>query len=157
VLFECLTGRPAFVGKDPIDALAKILLGGAPRCGKIREDVPPALDAIVARMLAKDAAQRPADGAEVLAEVDALDGAATAPEPIAPRVTADLDAPRPIAPPRSLSRAEKRLVSVIAASAEAVAGALAARIAPFGGRLERLADGSVAIALHVRGAATDLA
>jgi tetratricopeptide (TPR) repeat protein len=72
VLFECLTGRPAFVGHDIMALLTKILFEEAPRVIDLVPELPPELDALVARMLAKDRASRPADGAAVLAELRAL-------------------------------------------------------------------------------------
>jgi hypothetical protein len=66
VLFECLTGQPAFTGEHLMAVLAKILLEDAPRVAEIRDDVPAALDDLVARMLCKDPGGRPADGRAVL-------------------------------------------------------------------------------------------
>jgi hypothetical protein len=45
--------------------LAKILLEDAPRVSEIRPDVPAFLDLLVSRMVDKDPAKRPADGAEL--------------------------------------------------------------------------------------------
>jgi ATP/maltotriose-dependent transcriptional regulator MalT len=72
VFFECLTGRPAFVGHDVMALLTKILFEEAPRVIDLVPEMPPELDALVARMLAKDRASRPADGAVVLAELAAF-------------------------------------------------------------------------------------
>src|SRR5579871_1187809 len=51
VLFECLTGRAAFVGEHVMALLAKILLEEAPRVSELRADVAPELDRLVARMM----------------------------------------------------------------------------------------------------------
>ncbi len=67
VLFECLTGQPPFVGDHPIAVLSKVLFDEAPRVSERRHDVPAALDELVARMLSKSPAERPADGAAVAA------------------------------------------------------------------------------------------
>lgn len=40
VLFECLTGRPAFVGDHPMAILAKILFEEAPRVSELRAEHP---------------------------------------------------------------------------------------------------------------------
>src|SRR6185437_12444202 len=69
VLFECLAGAPLFVGDDALALLAKIVIEDVPRIGERRADVPPALDDLLARMLQKDAALRPRDGAAVAAEL----------------------------------------------------------------------------------------
>jgi tetratricopeptide (TPR) repeat protein len=65
VLYLCLTGRNAFLGKDEMAVLAKILLDDPPPAHRVRLETPPALSKLIARMLAKDAAARPADGAQV--------------------------------------------------------------------------------------------
>lgn len=70
VLFECLTGRSAFVGEHVVAVLAKVLLEPAPRVRSIRRDVPAALDELVANMLEKEPARRPADVVRALEELD---------------------------------------------------------------------------------------
>jgi tetratricopeptide (TPR) repeat protein len=72
VLFECLAGAPLFVGDDALALLAKVVIEEVPRAGERRADVPPALDDLLARMLQKDAALRPRDGAAVAAELAAI-------------------------------------------------------------------------------------
>ncbi|WP_170319866.1 protein kinase domain-containing protein [Polyangium spumosum] len=77
LLFECLTGKPAFEGEGVMAILARLLLEDAPRVRSIRPEVPRALDSLVARMLSRVAEARPADGAEVLRAlegIDAVDG-----------------------------------------------------------------------------------
>ena len=59
VLFECLTGRRAFEGVHVMALLAQLLLGDVPRVRETLPGVPRALDDLVARMLARDAADRP--------------------------------------------------------------------------------------------------
>ena len=87
VLFECLTGRAAFWGENQMAVALKILIENPPRLREIVE-VPEVLDDLVARMLAKDVARRPADGdgltkeitttlARVLADSGAWRGAPT--------------------------------------------------------------------------------
>lgn len=73
VLFECLTGRPAFTAEHMMATLSRILFESTPRVSTVRSDVPPALDMLVASMLAKDPAARPRDGAHVVAALDAID------------------------------------------------------------------------------------
>jgi tetratricopeptide (TPR) repeat protein/predicted Ser/Thr protein kinase len=72
VLFKCLTGRPAFAGDDEVAMLAKMVSEAPPRIRELREDVPAALDELLARMLARDRRERPADGGIVAAELAAL-------------------------------------------------------------------------------------
>jgi tetratricopeptide (TPR) repeat protein len=164
VLYECLTGRPAFAGDHLVAILAKILLEEVPRPSEDCPGVPEALDALLARMLAKAPDERPANGAEVERALLALPLEAASPAPRRER-------------PAALTEGEQRLVSVVvvatpqagdrasAAHAETVPAAASdaentgAREAceRHGARLEKLADGSfVALVLGV-GAATDQA
>jgi len=62
VLFQCVTGAPAFDGDSAIAIVAKILFGETPRVSGLWPEVPPDLDALIAQMLAKEPAQRPSDG-----------------------------------------------------------------------------------------------
>jgi hypothetical protein len=66
VAFECLTGRPAFTGKNAVAVLAKVLRDEAPRLRDVLPSVPDALDSLVAAMLSKEPERRPRDGARVL-------------------------------------------------------------------------------------------
>ena len=71
VLFECLTGRPAFEGANPMAVLAKLLIQESPRLADLRPEIPE-LDVIVGRMLAKSPADRPQTILDVAAELDRL-------------------------------------------------------------------------------------
>src|SRR6185437_4289248 len=73
VLFDCLTGRPAFEGMTPMSVLAKIVLQETPRVRDVRPDLPEPLDALVARMMAKAPGDRPADTEALIRELDSLD------------------------------------------------------------------------------------
>jgi len=72
LLYLCLTGRQAFVGHDEMAVLAKILLEEPPLVNRLRREVPAPLAELVARMMAKDVAARPADGRAVAAELAAV-------------------------------------------------------------------------------------
>jgi tetratricopeptide (TPR) repeat protein len=73
VLYECLTGEPAFSGEHLMVVLAKIILGQTPRVRSVRRNVPGALDDLVACMLAKDPGHRPRDGKEVARAIRAIE------------------------------------------------------------------------------------
>jgi predicted ATPase/predicted Ser/Thr protein kinase len=176
VLFEALAGRPAFQAEHPMAVLAKILLEEAPRLGEVVPAAPPPLEALIARMLAKDAAARPEDGDAVAAALAALG-------PLD-----DTHAPPSIVAPPSITVGERRLLSVllvkrapdptaahdtVAAWAPTMAGAEAISVAAtldggpiarasaiaasFGGSLSPLAGGGVVVTLGGSGVATDLA
>ena len=72
IIFEALTGAALFQGKTFQAVATKILFGVAPRVRERCPHVPAALDDLVARMLAKDPALRPRDGAALAAELAAL-------------------------------------------------------------------------------------
>jgi len=155
LLFECLVGRPAFDGQHAVAVLAKILFEDPPRLEEL--GIPRNVSRLVEAMLSKDPQRRPRDGHGVIGFLETTSAA-----PLA----RDVDrSPR-------LSPGEQRLVSVIlvasAEKADAAAptlssnaehGALAACrdvVAPYGARLEALADGSVVVLLEAQ-SATDLA
>jgi hypothetical protein len=108
-------------------------------------DVPDSLDALVAQMLAKDPALRPGDGdgaglAAALAALGPLEN--TAPAASRPRASRA----------RATTRGERRLLAVVvlgpAAHVDALPeDALDRAVAPHGGRLEQLADGSTVVVL----------
>jgi len=161
VLFECLTGRPAFSGEHVFAILAKILLEEAPRVADLRPEVPPAIDELVVRMIAKDARDRPRDAAEI---VELLE-----------RARADSEGGAAVArPARGLGTGERRMLCVLLAAddvplldgkgdtmADTVRiganRALDAAVRAHGGQLERLAMGHVVVTLSGAGSATDLA
>jgi eukaryotic-like serine/threonine-protein kinase len=159
LLFECLAGQPAFHGEHPVAVLAKIVHDDPPRLSTIRDDVPGALDGLLARAMAKCAVDRPADAA-------AFDRALAMIERGAAHGLVSASAPR-------LTENEQRRLYVIVAatrqSSETVehgatrplgdVDALRRRLqgdaARLGAKLELLADGSVVATLTGNGTATD--
>jgi serine/threonine protein kinase len=107
VLFECLTGRPPFMAEHVVAILTKVLFDKLPRPSDLRPDLPPAMDALVARLTAKDRSRRPADGAAAAEAIRALGS---------PGADADL-AQTVAAPTSGLTGLERRLVSVVLAGA----------------------------------------
>src|SRR5215510_395812 len=145
VLFQCLTGVPPFDGDTTAAVLAKILFGAAPRVSERWSEVPESLDALVAQMLAKEPALRPSDGANLAAALGAL-GPLVHTAPMAPRERT--------ASPRASASGERRLLAVVMLGSTAQDGGLAEdplrhALAPYGGRLEQLADGSTVVMLDV--------
>jgi serine/threonine protein kinase/tetratricopeptide (TPR) repeat protein len=162
VLFECLTGRPPFVGEHVMAILAKVLFEEAPHVHALREGVPPALGDLIARLLAKDPAARPADASAVAAELAAI---TIKDEPSSSREQS--------AVARSVrSTGERRLVSIILA-APAAEGDTAAEetlsveevtapferlrslMGPLASQMERLSDGAVMVTFAGKNMATD--
>ena len=60
VLYECLTGKPPISAETPYQLVAKLIEDIPARVATVNVDVPPALDALIAELLAKEPAGRPA-------------------------------------------------------------------------------------------------
>ncbi len=184
VLFECLTGVIAFEGTHPMAVLAKLLLQEAPRVRDHRPDVPEALDDLVARMMAKDPANRPSNATEIVQELarflEAGGLTALPRRSVPPNGGASTDkvvydsAARPTArsakdeeTPASLTMSEKRLVSVVLAgdpdADESRPGPrlpiddLRKAVASLGGQVNLLAGDSLIVTLWGPGSAVDRA
>lgn len=112
VLFECLTGRPAFTAEHLMATLSRILFEETPRVKTLRSDVPPALDMLVSSMLAKDANARPRDGSRVVAALEAIDSL--------PEDSSTLERTTPIVRTRqSITANEQQLLCVVLATSTA--------------------------------------
>ncbi len=173
ILFECLTGTPAFSGAHAVAILAKLLVEDAPRVRAVKKDVPAALDALVARMLERSPERRPADGAAVR---DALLAMSDVPSQVSLP-------PHGTSRPAALTRVEERVMAVILigepretsglssgsfqtssgaatiialATSDARAG-IEAAVAPFDGVTEIALDRTVVVTLSCTGPATDRA
>jgi serine/threonine protein kinase/predicted ATPase len=85
ILYELITGRPPFVGESPIQVLWQHFEAEPRAPSKLVDGVPPQLDALVLRLLAKEPRERfghAGDLATALAELGAQDGlAAAGPKP----------------------------------------------------------------------------
>jgi hypothetical protein len=158
VIYECLTGRAAYEGRNQIALRAKILLGRPALVRTLCPEAPVALEALVERMLERDREARPSGAAEVgrmLRGLGALDR-------VARRRTLD-PGPPTLALRRHLGDPAEA-VCVVMAIPRDVAGLgrtstvtpgerrervarLDQAIAPFDGQLALLADGSVVVAL----------
>jgi hypothetical protein len=80
VLYELLTGRPLFRGGNELETMHRVLHEVVPPPSRIAAGVPPELDAIVLRSLARDRGVRFTAAAEVVAALEsALGGRAGAP------------------------------------------------------------------------------
>jgi hypothetical protein len=144
VLFECLAGRPAFVGASLLATLAKVVLEDAPRLATVRPDLPRELDELVRRMLAKDREQRPASAAALVEALEALGAVDNGPPP--PRSSA------------AVSTGERRLISLLLARPErGEVGQLQALAKRFSGNPAQLAEGTLLVTFGAPDTATDLA
>ncbi|AGP35895.1 protein kinase domain-containing protein [Sorangium cellulosum] len=170
MLFECLAGRPPFLGDSALSLIMKVVLEDPPRLGELRDGIPEPLDRLIARMLSKPAAERPRDGAAVAEELASL---------VVEGVPAGgSETTEPPASGEGITTAERRVMCVILAAdcsaeaavtlveadltlAEADRGARAEALrelaARHGGRLELLQAQWLLITLSGAEAPTDLA
>jgi Tol biopolymer transport system component len=80
LLYECLTGRRAFPGETPSDALAAVLRG-EPDWGALPAGTPSRLVTLLRRSMAKDARRRLRDAGDLRLELEELRGLGPAAEP----------------------------------------------------------------------------
>jgi eukaryotic-like serine/threonine-protein kinase len=147
VLFEALTGRRAFSGPNALAVLAKILLHDPPPVQSIEPRVPPALAALVGRLLAKDPSARPASASALVDMIDAL-------------IRTDLGRQGELVP--KLTDDEQRLLTVVLVAGTAESGATSRGrvdelVSRSGGRAEWLPDSSLVVVLSGHASATDQA
>jgi eukaryotic-like serine/threonine-protein kinase len=83
VLFSCLTQKPPLLLSHIVGAQAEVLFEVVPRASELRGDVPPALDALIARLMHRDPARRLPSAMALIEALeglaDELDGARTSP------------------------------------------------------------------------------
>ena len=70
ILFGLLTGRPPFDAETPSDVMAMQIYQPAPRLRDVSLEMPPELDALIAKMLAKSPADRTPSAAWALAALE---------------------------------------------------------------------------------------
>ncbi len=120
LLFECISGRPAFVAEHVMGLLAKILVERPPALAEFGVAASPALEQLVAALLEKQPSDRPASASDVAARLDACieelaaDGA-------------EGDA-RPL--PLGLTTRERRAVAVVMASGVSSVSGLGETVTP---------------------------
>jgi tetratricopeptide (TPR) repeat protein len=100
VLYECLAGAPAFAGGHLVAVLGKVLHEDPPALGLLRDDVPPMLADVVARLLAKSRDARPPAARAVRDALDEIHAG-------------EAGAPAVIASPPRVRRNEQRLMSAL--------------------------------------------
>jgi tetratricopeptide (TPR) repeat protein len=170
VLYECLTGRPTFVGPNVMAVLAKILIEETPRLREARPDLPEALDLLLARVLAKQAPARPRDGLALAHELSALRpsglfGERPPQRAHAPALTGTEQRLLCVVligggqMPVTDATVRERLATVPSAEHEAspVVVTLREVAEQHGGNLERLVDGSYVVTLAGHGGASEQA
>jgi NarL family two-component system response regulator LiaR len=115
VLFEMLAGQRPFEDEGYAGAMVNAILNQpAPRLSLFRDDVPPALDELIGRMLAKNKGARVASMRQVGAELEAIQRGAPRPSvpPAAPHVPLG-DRPTPTLAAKSKEEAHKIRVLIV--------------------------------------------
>jgi serine/threonine protein kinase len=97
ILFECLAGRPPFVGSSQQQVLIAICTTDAPDVRALRPDVPSKVAKLVARALARDRSQRFVSAWQMLAAVVEVAPAEAALLPASAATAIDVRAPVPAA------------------------------------------------------------
>ncbi len=95
--FEMLTGALPYRGGNPLETMFKHVTEATPRVRERQPDVPPALDELVYRLMAKQPLDRPKTVDEVTTLLTRAMGSSTGPLPSNPPPSA----PRPAAPDRA--------------------------------------------------------
>jgi serine/threonine protein kinase/tetratricopeptide (TPR) repeat protein len=159
ILYECLAGRPPFTGTALVNVLTAVLFEDPPPLSDLHGNLPPRLEELVHRMLAKDPDERPRDATEVaaaLASVGPVDSSQRGPTS---------------SKRKALTGSERRIVSLVMIAPEedvtvrtltndevaSIATDLQNTGAPFGANVERLADGSIVATLTSSSGAGDQA
>ena len=91
VLFECLAGRKPFVGATDIAVIKAHVLDPPPQLTSLRPDLPPAVDEVIARALAKQEGERYGSCRELIEAAQMALGASAAAPIAAPPATPVVD------------------------------------------------------------------
>ncbi len=99
VLYEMLTGRLPFEGDNPFAVAMQQINGVPPRPTRLNAAIPPAVEAVVLRALAKDPTARFASARDMKAAVDGALGGSNEPTRVSRASTAPTVVARPTTPP----------------------------------------------------------
>ncbi|MEW6231956.1 MAG: serine/threonine-protein kinase [Chloroflexota bacterium] len=99
VLYEMLTGKVLYQGDNPAMVIMQHMTAPIPKVAQARPDVPPAVEAVLNRCLAKKPAERFGTPADLVAAIAAITGK-PAPQPVAPAPVAPA---RPEPPPAKVA------------------------------------------------------
>lgn len=120
VMYEMLTGQVPFTGETPISIALKHIQDEPRRPSELNPDIPPLVEAIVLKAMAKDSAQRYASASEMIKDIryaqNYLQDQQTRrlaredfPTQVLPRVAVDHDGNTPQKPPGKPPRARRRI------------------------------------------------
>lgn len=112
-LFEALTGLPPFEAESVADLVTKRLEADAPRLRSVKPNASPALDLLIARMLAREASDRPPSYDELLSDLVAAENAPLAGLAAPKQAPPVAPVPRPAAAPAKPSAENVAAVPVL--------------------------------------------
>ncbi len=95
LLYECVAGRPAFDGDSRMEICTKVIRDDPVPPSKLNPDVPPAVDRITMKALAKQPAERYQTASELITDLDTALSASGIASRAVPRITAHADGNRP--------------------------------------------------------------
>jgi len=144
LLFRCMTGRAPFDGEDAIAVLAHLLFDDAPDLCALIPNAPRAVGDVLAKMLAKEPDGRYSDCGAVARTLEMLD-------------MSDIPVTVALPAPSGLTLRERRLLSLMVLTGKVNVDAAKSVANDFGGRAERLANGSVVVVVSGRENASELA
>lgn len=75
LLYECVAGKPPFVGKSPVEICAKVIRDDPPPPSKLNPNVPRQVDRVVLKALAKKPEERYQTADEMIADLRAVEEA----------------------------------------------------------------------------------
>ena len=120
LIFEMLTGKPPFEGDRITVTITRILRDPLPDIQQLRPEIPPALNRLLKRMLAKEPNQRIASMRQVAAELEAI------------RSGGPIGEPLPVLPSEAAIEPASRVI-------QKIISILPSQLTPFIGRQEELA------------------
>ena len=82
VLYECVTGTPAFSGSTPMEICARVIHEDPPAPSKVNPSVPPELDRLIIKLLSKKAESRYQSASELRADLSLIGQSLTSEEQV---------------------------------------------------------------------------
>ena len=90
LLYEMLTGKPAFPGNSPLSIIRSLALVDPQPPSELVEGIPEVVDKLVSRLLSKDPKNRPASARETAKLVKELEASLTTSPPVKPKPVAQV-------------------------------------------------------------------
>jgi eukaryotic-like serine/threonine-protein kinase len=112
-LYECATGKPAFTGNSKIEISSKVLQVDPRKPSQLNPGIPPGLEDIILKAMAKDVDARYQSAEEMLQEMRRLRASLSSVTAVFPSVTREASQPIIPAQTRELLRSRKVQIALI--------------------------------------------